>query len=344
MAQNEDFLTTDTTTGEAGSTYGSPETGSGRVSSTQIRSEIERTRADLDETFAALDAKLTPSQIGLELWHMAKGGGTAGASKLLRIAREHPLQTAVIGLGLGWLLVERSRRHDRGYDGRYGYNQAYAGAGYNDYGYDYDDESSGGRLPGLKNTVKGAASSAKDALSGAREKVGDAAGWTKEHASDLTHKARETASDLSHRARETASDLRYRAKGQAVRARAGFWETLEENPLMVGAATLAVGVIAGLAIPSTRREDELMGETRDHLFEEVKEAGREAVDKTKQVADTVVERVKEVADEQGLTPGGLADKVKTVAAEAKNVVKEEAKNLKPETARQEEHEPELVRR
>ena len=48
----------------------------------------------------------------------------------------------------------------------------------------------------------------------------------------------------------------------------------------------------------------------------------------------MVDKVKEEAEHQGLTPEGLADKVKTVAQEATNTAKEEAKrqNLTPEAA------------
>ncbi|HKI02477.1 MAG TPA: DUF3618 domain-containing protein [Thermoanaerobaculia bacterium] len=321
MAQTEDFLTNDTDDLGAGS---------GR-SSRQIRSDIDRTRADLDETFAALDSKLTPTQIGLEVWNLFKGGSSAGMGKLWRVARQHPMPAAVIGLGLGWLLVESSKGDEAhtGYDGRYQkYRSDYRG-GSGDYGYgrssygtadyEWESEQSSGRLSAAKDKARDLAGSAKDAVSGVGDHVGEAADWTKEH-----------ALDLGHRAKDQASALKGRAKYQARRAKTGFWQTLEESPLLVGAATLAVGVIAGLAIPSTEKEDELMGETRDHLFEEVREAGEQVLEKGKHVAEAVADKVKEEAKNQGLTPEGVVEKVRTVAKEATNVAKEEAKNLAPE--------------
>jgi hypothetical protein len=317
MAQTEDFLNNDRDNLNASSDR----------SSREIRSEIDRTRADMDETFAALDSKLTPSQIGLELWHLFKGGSSAGAGKLWRIAREHPMPAAVIGLGLGWLLVESSKGDDRraadygtyraGYAGDYGYGRnSYAST---DYDYGYDESEEGGRLSAAKDKVKDVAGSAKDAVGGAvgtaREKVGDAAGWTKEH-----------ALDLGHRAKGEARALKGKAKYQARRAKTGLWQTLEENPLMVGAATLALGVIAGLAIPETEKENELMGETRDRLVEEVKEAGQQTLEKGKHVAEAVADKVKDEVKNAGLTPEGVAEKVKSVAKEAVNTAKEEAKN------------------
>jgi len=345
MAQREDFVTG---TSDLGA-------GSGRNSS-EIRSEIDRTRSDMDETFAALDAKLTPKEIGLELWNLFKGGSSTGASKLWQVAREHPMPAAVVGLGLGWLLVESSGKSDKAdaYDGRYrgeyrgvnsgaygygrtSYRQGYAGTGsYSGTGYEtgYDSEESSGVLSAAGDKVKDLAGSAKDALSSATGKVGDAADWTKEHASELGHEVADRASSMGHEVAHRASALRGQAKQKARSAKLGFWQTMEENPLMVGAAVLALGVIAGLAVPSTDKEDELMGETRDRLFDDVKEAGQQVLDKGKHVAEAVADKVKEEAHNQGLTAEGVVDKVKTVAREATNTVKEEAKrqNLTPEAA------------
>jgi len=338
MAQTEDFVTKDSDL----------DAGRGR-SSREIRSEIDRTRSDMDETFAALDAKLTPKEIGLELWNLFKGGSSTGASKLWQVAREHPMPAAVVGLGLGWLMVESSRKPDA-YDGRdrgdyrsYGgssYRQGYAGT--SSY---YDSGEDSGLLSSAKDKVQDLAGSAKDALSSAGDKVSEAADWTKEHASELGHQVAEKASTLGHQVTDRASGLRRQAKTQVRRARVGFWQTMEENPLMIGAATLALGIVAGLAIPSTDKEDELMGETRDHLFDEVKEAGQQVLDKGKHVAEAVADKVKEEAHNQGLTPEGVVDKVKAVAQEATNTAKEEAKrqNLTPDALTQ-EREPELAKR
>jgi gas vesicle protein len=371
MAEREDFVTTTNTT----VTSDASDLGGGRDSD-RIRSEINRTRSNMDETFAALDAKLTPSQIGLEVWNLFKGGSSAGASKLWRIAKEHPMPAAVIGLGLGWLLVESSKEEEdrtsyrvRGEYSDYGYGRpSYAGAAgtraytsyeSRDYGYDeYDEE--GGRLAAAKDKVKDVAESAKDAVSGAAHRVGDVASSAKDRVSDLGHRVTDRASDLKYRTKDRAVALKGQAGYKARQAKLGFWQKMEENPLMVGAATLALGVIAGLSIPATRKENELMGETRDRLFEEVKETGQEVLEKGKHVAEAVADKVKTEAQGQGLTPetvvSNVADKVRTVAKEAVNTAKEEAKrqDLTPNALKGQgqdqgqpavthEHEPELVK-
>ena len=63
--------------------------------------------------------------------------------------------------------------------------------------------------------------------------------------------------------------------------------------MKVGAATLALGFVAGLALPSTRKENELMGEQRERLLERAKEAGQEALDRGQRVVVQAVASVRE---------------------------------------------------
>jgi hypothetical protein len=321
--------------------------------SRQIRSEIENTRREMDRNLDALESKLTPTQLAMEAWGLFRGGSTAGASRLWRIAKQHPGPAAVIGVGLAWMLSENTKGSDDraeyraeygyrpGYAGAYGYTgrrgySGYAGtAGYTDYetGYAGDYDEHGGRVSSAlhtagdkvsnaadtaKDAVTGAASTAKDAVVGAASTAKDAVVGAKDRVAETAGAARERASELSWQARERA---RYRAR----QARVGFWETMEERPLALGAAAIALGVVAGLMIPSTRKEDELMGETRDRLMERAKEVGGEALEKGKQVATVAVDTLKEEAERQDLTPEKLAEKVRTVAKEATNTVKEEGK-------------------
>lgn len=330
--------------------------GSYRPSSTRIRSEIERTRSEMDRTFDALEQKLTPGQIAGEVWHLAKGGSVAGAGKLWQIARDYPLPSAVIASGVGLLLWESSRS-SRDYDERVTYRGYYydagetgytgyrgeSASGYGSYPEDYNtdwqaqDEGGEGRLASAAGSVKHAASGAKDtvvdAASSVGEKVSEVAGNVRDRAADLGSRTRERASHLGERASHLGESARYRAsqvgdraRYQAHQARIGFWQMMEESPLSVGVAAIALGVIAGLSIPATRREDELLGETRDRLLDDVKEAGLGALEKGKQVASTAVETLKEEAKNQGLTPENVAEKVRAVGREAKNAVKEEARN------------------
>ena len=73
----------------------------------------------------------------------------------------------------------------------------------------------------------------------------------------------------------------------------------QENPLGLAIGAVAAGFIAGMLIPSTRVEDEKMGELSDQVIDQVKETGQEALDRGKQVAQEAASAAKETAQESG---------------------------------------------
>ena len=77
----------------------------------------------------------------------------------------------------------------------------------------------------------------------------------------------------------------------------------QQNPLGLAIGSAAFGFLIGMLVPSTRIEDERLGEVADQVKERAKETGQEALDRGKQVAqqaaDTAKETVKESGQEQG---------------------------------------------
>ena len=58
----------------------------------------------------------------------------------------------------------------------------------------------------------------------------------------------------------------------------------KENPLGLAIGGAAVGFLAGMLLPSTRVEDENLGEVSDQVIDRVKETGQDALERGKQVA------------------------------------------------------------
>ena len=73
----------------------------------------------------------------------------------------------------------------------------------------------------------------------------------------------------------------------------------QENPIGLALAGVAVGFVAGMLVPSTRVEDEKMGELSDQVVDKVKETGGEAIEHGKQVAQEAAQSAKETAQESG---------------------------------------------
>jgi hypothetical protein len=76
-------------------------------------------------------------------------------------------------------------------------------------------------------------------------------------------------------------------------------DTAERNPLGLAVGAAALGFVAGLLIPSTRVENERMGEMSDRVVDAAKETASDAVERGKQVAQDAAETAKESGKQQG---------------------------------------------
>jgi gas vesicle protein len=79
--------------------------------------------------------------------------------------------------------------------------------------------------------------------------------------------------------------------------------TAEQNPLALAMAGAAVGFVVGLLAPATRVEDEKIGVLADDVKSSATEAGQEALEHGKQVAQAAAESAVETAKQQGKEHG-----------------------------------------
>lgn len=79
--------------------------------------------------------------------------------------------------------------------------------------------------------------------------------------------------------------------------------TIQRNPLGVAFAGAAAGFLAGLFAPATRVEDEKLGPTADQVKSQAADAGQEALDHGKQVAQSVAQSAVETVKEEGKQHG-----------------------------------------
>ena len=204
---------------------------------------------------------------------------------------------------------------------------------------------------GAVDSVAGAASSAghaiSDAASTAGSAIGDAASAT---VSGVSSAASSVASGASSAAGVTADSAgsAYRRSRRAGRdayrygARSGrsagrgisrqsqnlsesvselasqvsdkYQQVNQQYPLAIGAGCMALGMLAGLLIPRTRREDEWMGETSDGLMNDAWQAGEQLVERGQRVASETMDKVSESADQHGLTGESLLKRGRRVVS------------------------------
>jgi len=260
------------------------------------------------------------------LGHEARERASNAGDWLQRLVSENPLPAAMAGLSLTWLCL--SARNQSGtrsgdYPYRYDYSmspgtlasgQVYSGATQN---------REGGVVDTARERVGEIAETARERVGEvagtAREKVSEVAGTAREKVGEVADTAREKASAIAGTVHERVSDLGQHARLQADRAGDWFQRTLQENPLAIAGAIAGIGMLVGLLIPGTYREDRLMGETKDRLVDRARDKAQDVAGKVQTVAhevmDTAKEQARTVAGEvmdtareqardQGLTPQG----------------------------------------
>ena len=304
------------------------------ASSGEIRSDIRRTRADMDETVDALADRLRPRHLLDDLLDAFRSSGDGAASDMkdrakqlgssaLSKLKDHPMPAALIGAGIAWLIFEDSsgdgRTVGRDRPGRWRDEDL------REHGGSFVDARTGRPYDGsygrADEQAAGAGGDKGSDGTGALRQVRDKAAQVGQHLSDTAGSAAATIADATSYFRGQAADGMSSAYAGARRgARQGYdygrrrvEQALDEYPLAATAAALAAGVLTGLLLPGTHREDELMGEQAERLKEQAKEKGQEVVRRGKDVAEATVGAATEEARRQGVTPTALADKAKHVA-------------------------------
>ena len=199
--------------------------------------------------------------------------------------------------------------------------------------------SVGEGISGAAGSVGAAASSAADkaresagaardmaagAASGARDMAADAIDQAGKAAQDVGETVREYSGALGEQMTDTAERARSQATELAEKAGQRAKSLVAEQPLLVAAVGLAIGALIAAALPRTKAEDQLMGETSDAVKETLGEVVGEQYQKAREVAGNVAEHAKSVAQEEGLTPGNVADIARNVGDKVKRVVTETA--------------------
>lgn len=175
------------------------------------------------------------------------------------------------------------------------------------------------------SAVSSGLQSAKDGLSSAGSRIAEGTENLTEEGRNRVIAARRKAIDLHRRASMKASEGADKAA-----------DLFDRQPLVVGALALAAGAALGGALPGTRKENELMGEHRDNLFDEAERIFREETEKAKSVAQSVKGEVKDIASEiktdlNSGAPGdksaveAVGDKAKSAANRVAGKAKESAK-------------------
>lgn len=112
-------------------------------------------------------------------------------------------------------------------------------------------------------------------------------------------------------------EIARRGSAQAQDAVGGM---VNRHPLATGLMAIAAGAAIAAVLPSTRREGEWMGESREELAERARELGREELDRARRMAEHAGEAAQEQARREGLSPEGAREEWRHVKEKAEHVV------------------------
>ncbi|PPS62209.1 DUF3618 domain-containing protein [Pseudomonas sp. BRM28] len=209
-----------------------------------LEQEIDAKRASISHLVDSLEHRLTPGQLIDQGMAYFKGNGGEFFQNLGITLKNNPVPTVLTGVGLAWLALNQNRPFSPG-------SPTFGGSG-------------------LADTLGDAASGIKGAMAQAGEHL--------HHASDVAHdKARDAGDSLGSSAdkvRQAAHHASDRVQAQAAQLKGQFDHLLKDQPLVLAAIGIALGAALGAALPGTRKEDELMGETRDALADKVTRTGK----------------------------------------------------------------------
>ena len=269
--------------------------------SAELEREVEDARGRIDQTVEALKDKMQPKEMFDEATKMMSGASNKVLTTAVEQLRENPIPIALIGLGVAWLAISQTRRHPDG--------SGYQAAGYYPTYEGYDEDE------GLRAKVKAKAEAAKAKLAETAEKAKAKLSDAQHQAADGVTSARGKAGEYAHLAQEKVGEY-----GRAARHR--FDDTLESEPLVIGAIGLAVGAAIGAALPSTPVERRYIGPARSKVADRAKAS----LDDVKGVAQRAYGQVKEELHRQTGPDGEgatLREKASAIADAGARTVKDE---------------------
>ena len=281
----------------------------------EAEAEVAHTRAELGVTLHALDDKLT----NLTTRHLVEKGfdmikdslnNSDAFNRGLDVVRANPIPIALIGIGAAWLAATSTGVIDRiARDERVGAARRRIADVASDIG-----DRAGSMASDVAGRIGIGGASIDRPLGETGNSIVDernrqaSSGWVHQM-SDMAQGAVRSVRDsaLVNRVGDFAGDGAGRVANQLT-------DAFERNPLIVGAVGLMAGTLIAALLPSTSMEDELLGNTRDGLWEKAETAGQQAISQVREAANHAIDTATDAA----------ATRVRETATQAVEVATEAA--------------------
>lgn len=259
----------------------------------KTRLELAQTRAQMSETMEVIQGRMNSDYVKEQARDRIRSSARRSGSSIADGVKRNPVPLALVGAGLGWLLVNAGSsaaapRDSKESGGAYASGQRELEG--RAYGSSYARDYSYGRQPGTgERDVPRRAGSPTGGVA-----RGSGSNTNQEEGSARGEQAQQKAQEAQQQAQQRAQEGAQKAKG-------GFQKALQESPLALGAAAIGLGVAVGLSIPESEKENQMMGETRDRLKDQAEHKAQDAKERGKRVAEQAQQAAKDEASDQDLT-------------------------------------------
>jgi len=261
--------------------------------SENIRSDIEQTRESMDRTLDKIGERITPRHLldqVLDFFRshssersfnetagsvMNSVGKTAGraANGVMDVVKRHPVPTVLIGAGITWAIIEARRSNGVSNDQSDVKNQE----------WDEADELSESEVEAVPKMAAQVGEKVSSGMATAKQKV------------------KEKSQQFGRRISESARAVGNSAQRGYQAGRTKFVDASDAHPIAVGAGFMAAGILLGLALPPSGKEDRLIGQTSDRTKEQAKAKAQDLIERGKHVASAATQAAKDQAAQEGLT-------------------------------------------
>ena len=229
-----------------------------------------------------MNAAHETKQKAIEIAGDVGSGVRRGFTGFGRSIRDNPVPAAIAAAGIGYLFYKAVMDRRDSFDERDTFNGQRYGEGYGEaYGIPRYGEARGADVSARRRLGSG--------QDGVELRIGD-----RDHssgASDEGNGVMAGASHLAERAKESGQKAAEMARRGGRKAKRGAQAAFSSHPMIFGLGVFVAGLALGAMLPSTDREDELMGEQRDRFLREAKSRAQDVGDVAKEAARKAVAHV-----------------------------------------------------